>query len=175
MVTIFPPSVTIWMMPRSTVTQGRCRRLNLAQQALELRRLFPTTQPTIRRSQLVWVAVLTPTPLSRAYTIRVTYSVGEYPKVVVVDPPLDPDPNGYLPHFYSGDGCLCLHEADDWDSSLLIAGTILPWATEWLAHYELWKQTGQWYGNLDPSEEGSVRRPAGRFRRTPERCSTWPR
>jgi hypothetical protein len=146
-------------MPRSTVTyRGRRRRLNLAQQALGLRRLFPATQPAISGTRLVWVAVLTPTPLSRAYTMRVTYAVGEYPKVVVLDPPLEPDPHGYLPHFYSREGCLCLHEADEWDSSMLIATTIVPWATEWLAHYELWKQTGQWHGNPDPPEEGAPTR-----------------
>jgi hypothetical protein len=85
--------------------------------------------------------------------MRVTYAVGEYPKVVVLYPALEPDPHGYLPHFYSREGCLCLHEADEWDSSMLIATTIVPWATEWLAHYELWKQTGQWHGNPDPPEE----------------------
>jgi hypothetical protein len=146
------------MMTRSTVTYGGRRRLNLAQQALGLRRLFPATRPTIRGGRLVWVTVLTPTLLSRPYTIRVTYAVREYPKVVVLDPPLEPDPDGYLPHFYVREGCLCLHEPDEWDSSMLIAATIVPWATEWLAHYELWKQTGQWYGNPDLPEEGGPTR-----------------
>jgi hypothetical protein len=103
---------------------------------------------------LVWTGTLVPTPLSRIYTVRITYSIREYPTVVVVDPPLQPDPDGYLPHFYSEEGCLCLHEADEWDPSMLIALTIVPWASEWLAHYELWKRTGQWYGNVEPPEDG---------------------
>lgn len=149
------PRVTIWSMPRSTVTRRGRRCLSLAQQALALRRLFPATPADIRGTQLVWMAVLTPTPLSRSYTIRITYSIGEYPIVVVIDPPLQPDPDGYLPHFYSDVGSLCLHEADEWDPSMLIAITIVPWATEWLAHYELWKQTGHWFGNADPRENGA--------------------
>jgi hypothetical protein len=119
---------------------------------LALRRLFPATPADIRGTELVWMAVLTPTPLSRSYTVQITYSIGEYPIVVVTDPPLQCDPDGYLPHFYSDAGSLCLHEADEWDPSMLIAITIVPWATEWLAHYELWKQTGQWYGNADSRE-----------------------
>jgi hypothetical protein len=99
---------------------------------------------------------VTPTPLSRTYKILVTYSIREYPRVAVVDPPLQPDPDGHLPHFFCSAGCLCLHEADEWDPSMLIAATIVPWATEWLAHYELWRQAGQWYGNADlPQEEGA--------------------
>jgi hypothetical protein len=142
-------------MSRSIVTgSGRCH-LNLVQQALGLRRLFPATSPAIRSNQLVWVALLTPTPLARTYEIRIRYSLREHPRVAVVDPPLRPDPNEYLPHFFAREGCLCLHEADEWDPSMLIAATIVPWTTEWLAHYELWKQTGQWYGNTDlPGEEG---------------------
>lgn len=144
--------VTIWMMSRLIVTPSGQRGLSLAQQALGLRRLFPATSAVVRSAQLVWVAALTPTPLSRAYAIRVTYSVGENPRVAVVDPPLLPDADGYLPHFYSREGCLCLHEVDEWNPSMLIAATIVPWTTEWLAHYELWKRTGQWYGDADLPE-----------------------
>jgi hypothetical protein len=129
--------------------------LNLAQQALGLQRLFPATRPDIRGTQLVWTATLIPTPLSRNYTIRIRYSIWEYPRVFVIDPLLRPDPNEYLPHFYSEEGCLCLHEYDEWDASMLIALTIVPWASEWLAHYELWKGTGLWYGDAEPPEDGT--------------------
>jgi len=29
---------------------------------------------------------------------------------------------------------------------MFLADTILPWAAEWLAHYEIWFATGTWYG-----------------------------
>jgi hypothetical protein len=47
---------------------------------------------------------------------------------------------------------LCLHKPDEWDSSMLLVETIIPWTTEWLAHYELWKRTHQWYGDGDGME-----------------------
>src|ERR1017187_5583059 len=34
---------------------------------------------------------------------------------------------------------------------MLIGDSIIPWAAEWLAHYELWKWSGQWYGDGGPA------------------------
>jgi len=35
---------------------------------------------------------------------------------------------------------------------MLIADTIIPWASEWLFHYEIWKVTKTWHGGgHDPS------------------------
>ncbi len=127
------------------------RRLSVAKQAFALRGTFPTVAASITPTTLVWTGILTPTPLSRDYTVRIMYAVGEYPKAIVIDPPLVPDAQGLLPHTYR-DGSLCLHEAHEWDESMLIVDTIAPWAAEWLAHYELWKRTGRWYGDGDPSE-----------------------
>ena len=32
---------------------------------------------------------------------------------------------------------------------MLLADTIVPWAAEWLMHYELWLVTGEWTGGGD--------------------------
>jgi hypothetical protein len=122
------------------------RSLTTAQQAVALRAVFPDAEVSLSPGGLVWLGMITPTPLARTYTMRISYSLGKYPRVVVVDPPLEPDEKGTLPHFYL-EGSLCLHEAHEWDRSMLIVDTIVPWAAEWLAYYELWKQTGQWYGD----------------------------
>ncbi|AOY73993.1 hypothetical protein ARZXY2_4494 (plasmid) [Arthrobacter sp. ZXY-2] len=37
---------------------------------------------------------------------------------------------------------------------MLLVDTTLPWASEWLLHYEVWKGTGIWFGD-DPSLETS--------------------
>jgi len=29
---------------------------------------------------------------------------------------------------------------------MAIADTIVPWTADWLAHYEIWLVTGDWYG-----------------------------
>jgi len=131
------------------------RERTLAQQALALRSVFPQVTPTIRGNTLTWKGVITPTPMARDYTIRITYRLGQYPAVIVIDPPLQPDQDGVLPHFYR-EGSICLHEASQWDGSMFIADTILPWTAEWLAHYELWKRAGRWHGD-EPSASQEAR------------------
>ena len=138
-------------MPKRSVTQHRRTRASLAQQAFALRWIFPAGVIDINPTRLVWTGILTPTPLSRDYTVRITHGNGGFPRVVIVDPPLVPDENGLLPHFYR-EGSLCLHEAHEWDGAMLIVDSIIPWTTEWLAHYELWKWSGQWYGDGEPAE-----------------------
>jgi hypothetical protein len=39
---------------------------------------------------------------------------------------------------------LCLHMPDEWDQSLALADTTVPWAIEWLVAYEGWRATGEW-------------------------------
>lgn len=43
---------------------------------------------------------------------------------------------------------LCLFDpmANEWNSSMSIAKTTIPWAARWLACYELWEATGRWHG-----------------------------
>ncbi|MEY9893897.1 hypothetical protein ABIA35_007434 [Catenulispora sp. MAP12-49] len=69
------------------------------------------------------------------------------PCVTVTDPPLELHPAGkWLPHVYR-DGNLCLYLPGQWHEEMLLADTILPWASEWLLHYELWLVTGHWSGS----------------------------
>ena len=50
-----------------------------------------------------------------------------------------------LPHVYGSD-TLCLCYPCEWDSTKLIARTLVPWASEWLLYYEFWRATGMWLG-----------------------------
>lgn len=137
----------------NTVSRGPS--LSLAQQAFALHGIFPAGATDLRPTMLVWTGILTPTPLSRDYTVRITYSLGEFPRVVIVAPSPVADENGLLPHFYR-EGSLCLHEANEWDGSMLIVDTIVPWTAEWLAHYEMWKRGGRWYGDGELVDEALV-------------------
>lgn len=67
------------------------------------------------------------------------------PKVTVLDPALEIPHGEELPHVYPGEE-LCLCYPWEWDESQLIAHTVVPWASEWLFHYEIWKATGTWCG-----------------------------
>lgn len=121
-------------------------RLTLPQQALALRGRFPTARINLGTTSLRFVGDLIPSPLSRTYTISITYEPGRRPKVTVVNPTLERPPDTELPHTYEHDE-LCLHLPDEWSPDMLIATTTVPWTAEWLLHYELWLATdGTWCG-----------------------------
>jgi hypothetical protein len=121
--------------------------LSAAQQAFALRPRFPEARVTLKSGRLIWRAELTPTPLSRSYQVEIIYGPRGQPRVRVLEE-LPTREGRVLPHTYR-DGTLCLHEADDWHDRMLIADTIVPWAAEWLAHYEIWLATGDWHGGGD--------------------------
>jgi hypothetical protein len=136
------------------------RERTLFEQAYRLDQDFPDGKARLRRALLVWTERLTPTPLSRDYTVRIRYAGGQTPRVALVEPRLEPAERDLLHHLYPN-GDLCLHRLDEWDSSMLLIETIIPWTSEWLAHYELWKRTHQWYGDGNRTAEAPPkRRPA---------------
>jgi hypothetical protein len=95
---------------------------------------------------LVCTVPLQPTPASRTYIVRLTHRHGAPPQVDVIEPKLDLHLDAdALPHIYRGDR-LCLYYSGEWDDSRLLSSTVLPWASEWLLHYELWLTTATWHG-----------------------------
>jgi len=118
----------------------------LAQQLGALVTLPVTRDAKIRRSRLLWLAELQPSPLSRTYTVHLNYVLGgPAPRVNVLKPDLRTDGVERLPHVLSRDA-LCLCYPWQWNDGKLIARTIVPWVSEWLLHYELWKIDGEWHG-----------------------------
>lgn len=99
---------------------------------------------------LVFEGHLQPLDVSRRYRVRVRYHLGAPPRVWVLDPPLRCRPDQEeIPHTYSEDGprpCLFFPDGRQWDGSLPLAVTVLPWLLEWLVFYEIWWLTGSWVG-----------------------------
>ncbi len=89
------------------------------------------------------------------------------PEVIVLNPALRrrrDDPNDPIPHLYrnrrdSGHPMLCLYRpyTREWHAGCHVADRIVPWASEWLACYEIWLATGKWLGGgTTPSERFRV-------------------
>ena len=112
-----------------------------------LRRRFVTGDGSVRRNRLRWDMQIQPTPLSQVYSVRLLYSLERVPKVFVQSPELIQPGDDPIPHQY-GDGSLCLYlpGAGEWDRSMLLADTLIPWTSEWLYFYEIWLGTGEWCG-----------------------------
>lgn len=126
------------------MSRPKPKALNATQQMLELRREFPHGRVTLGPGRVEWEGVVQPTPASRRYRIRLRYQQGGRPQVRVLDE-LATHPGKSLPHVFNN-GNLCLNESHDWHGGMFLARTTLPWACEWLANYELWLVTGEWYG-----------------------------
>lgn len=93
--------------------------LTAAQQLLHLRS-NPTFagESRIRQGRLTWRGCLRPTPLSRAYDLRLDYHIGRSPQVIVEGPNLRALAEGRrLPHVYEQDParlCLYLPSTGEW-------------------------------------------------------------
>ncbi|MBE9065015.1 hypothetical protein IQ256_29210 [cf. Phormidesmis sp. LEGE 11477] len=44
---------------------------------------------------------------------------------------------------------MCLYDPDggEWNDTIFLADTVIPWAAEWLMHYEHWHLFGEWIGS----------------------------
>jgi hypothetical protein len=127
-------------------------RISLFRQEGALKSYFPQSKITRNRDiELTWIGVLNPSPLSPSYTIKIHYRKNEGAKIYVIDPkPLMLAENkSVLPHVYSThDQRLCLYypKENEWDVGMFYVNTLIPWASEWLIHYEIWVCTGVWHG-----------------------------
>jgi hypothetical protein len=131
----------------------KIKRISLAVQAFNLKRMFPESRYMINRNCLTWESELTPSSLSKTYTVRLRYKLNKSPDIIVIKPGLISPDGENLPHTYSGERlCLYYPGVGEWRSNLLLARTIVPWISEWLINYEIWLATGTWCGGgIHPS------------------------
>lgn len=87
------------------------------------------------------------------YTVELRYRLGATPEVRVLAPRLtrlSGNKEGALPHVYppASDPTLCLFDprTGEWNASMKLAHTIVPWTLDWLSCYEHWLMTGKWTG-----------------------------
>lgn len=128
---------------------------SLPLQIAKMRHRFPGF--VYKGGRNAWCGTLQPTKESPAYRVKLEYNPGRSPKVWVLEPRVHPD----APHRYR-DESLCLYHPRDgnWNPSLFLADTIVPWAAEWLFYYEVWLEDPKkrWFGPEAP-HEGPKKRP----------------
>lgn len=129
-------------------TFERIRTIGVHEQLALMRLLHPQFRATVQEGVLVCRGAIRPTSLNRTYRVRVEYRAPEAPLSFVEDPPLRRrNPDERIPHTYAGDRpCLYLPGVNEWRSDKRIAQTIIPWLSEWLFYYEVWRATGEWMG-----------------------------
>lgn len=105
---------------------------------------------------MTWIGKLQPTLLSETYTVQIRYQIDKRPHVTVLDPQLQRRNGSRLPHVFTGDElCLFRYAYSEWDGSMFLADTIIPWTSLWLFHYEIWSVTGIWCGSRQEHPSGT--------------------
>ena len=115
-------------------------------QSISLKRIYSDSEIVFSNyNKMIWQGTLHPTFFCNQYLVEVRYILGQRPNVFVLKPELIQTRE--IPHVFE-DGSLCLfrYKYYQWDSSLLISDTIIPWTCLWLYYYEQWLVTGKWYG-----------------------------
>lgn len=124
-------------------------------QAQQLRVHYPGCKLEVAKKKLIWRYDLQPTAWSRSYTVKIKYHRNSkgvmIPDTYVLFPQRLPLAEGAtrLPHVYcTVSQHLCLYDWRDreWNPTMSLATTIVPWVSEWLYFYEVWVMTGFWYG-----------------------------
>lgn len=90
----------------------------------------------------------------QTFTVEIKFTQGDvFPWVSVLRPALRHRPDfkdGPLPHVYWRDDrpYLCLFDPaqKEWNASMAISRTTVPWISDWLYFYETWSLTGKWLG-----------------------------
>lgn len=133
--------------------RNRIKPIGITAQVGLLRSMFPTsTVMNLRDKELVWRHTIKPSPLSDEYTVKLEYKIGSNPKMYVTNPKSLKlaKKATKLPHVYDQKKqklCLFYPDGKQWNSSMLLAKTVVLWAYEWLYHYELWLGTeDDWKG-----------------------------
>lgn len=103
----------------------------------------------VKRNHMTWIGAISPTPISSKYIIKIDYMERKSPKIFILEPTLEVYQDRSLPHVYDQKKqrlCLYLPRSGEWDSTMNLAFTVIPWVSEWLLFYELWLVTGEWLG-----------------------------
>jgi hypothetical protein len=135
--------------------------IGIREQYLALKQFCPGTVVIIDNDKTVqWEGTLLPTPFSREYRVVIRYTLSHPPVCVVKDPDLSALAEGRtIPHIYHNQTGirgtqLCLYlpvvkqknKVSEWQPTMFLANTILPWASMWLLYFEFWLSSDEWDG-----------------------------
>jgi len=120
----------------------------LYHQKVLIERRYHYLECHIRNNVLVCTGWLQPEGCVDRYKVRIEYVVGFEPKTTILKPNIFPSKHI---HMYR-DHSVCLHYPPDmrWNEKIEINQYTIPWISEWIIFYEIYKMTGKWEGRESP-------------------------
>lgn len=109
---------------------------------------FTFLRSRIENGKLICRGQLQPEGCS-SYDVKIEFTAGYPPIVKIVNLKVE---SKFEVHMYDC-GSLCLYYPADmkWKDHTKISEYTIPWITEWIYYYEVWKLTGQWKGPESPA------------------------
>ena len=136
----------------------KSKGLNPSQQVLAITLGYPYLVDSYSFKPPLYVNLkIKPTEQSRTYLTQIKLTGSKKLDVYVLKPNIAKENKGNksVPHMYSLEsGKICLYlpkEIDNTDDY----SVIVPWISEWLYHYEIWKITGEWCGGGHKFKRGT--------------------
>lgn len=130
-------------------------KLSVADQIFDLRKKYKVLNLKTNANSFKCNIEVQPSPLSKKYVLTLNYD-GIIPKVYLYNQGILRNAEDKVKHCYEqkyineSNECvrLCLYypNGKEWDNTMLISETIIPWALAWLYYYENWRVTGKWLG-----------------------------
>lgn len=130
----------------------KTKRHSLALQREKIKKDWPEGEfKNVSYKKFIWIVKIKPTYISRSYDIRLECEVNKPPYVYLYGENLKNLECSDFPHIYGRninkhEVRLCLALPKEFNYSMFIADTIIPWTVEWLFYYEIWLYSGTWYG-----------------------------
>ena len=127
-------------------------RLRFINQFTTIRDIYGNIESSrIHKDCFEVVMNITPSENSATYKVRISYRIGGSPTALLLSPKLEKRDGKYPHHIYgidnAGRAILCVYcpDQDEWNSSMSIATSFIPWVSTWLNTYEYWLITGEWH------------------------------
>ncbi|MBE9392241.1 hypothetical protein [Elizabethkingia anophelis] len=110
---------------------------------------YPQFKHKIEGASIIFTGDLQVKPEFPKYTVSIVYRNSSPPIIKIINPTLVENP----PHVYS-EKKLCLYHPKNfkWKKEKLIANEIIEWTSAWIYFYEVWLETGKWYGPEAPHD-----------------------
>lgn len=121
------------------------QKYNSDVQIRAMKQKYPQFKYKKEGDSIVFEGNLQVKPEFPVYTISILYRGNLPPVVKIINPQLVEKP----PHVYrSADNKLCLYHPKNfkWIKEKFIAKEIVEWTAGWLYFYDVWLETGIWYG-----------------------------
>lgn len=136
-------------------------KISIDEQVRLLLRYYPGSHVELNKNRgFSWIGDLRSSPIGDLYKIKILFERNKKPEIFVIEPKKLRLANGNLrlKHVYNHESqklCLYYPIDNEWNEGKMIASTIIPWAIEWLYHYEMWLITEEWLGGGIHSSDNS--------------------